>query len=226
MTIRYLCIYSPLLLTLMFAPASIRYRDVPLFGPNKAIADCLDPDADPDLDSDRDDVPDCEDECPNDRRKTTPEYCGCGVPEVDSDRDGWVDIAPQCQGGLDECSDDPQKVVAGRCGCGYFETTPFDDGEVECDNPDSEDIEIRVSARGGRVTIRLSRFQGGVQYVLAVQKRNSRGRYARVNGYPIRNSSGTFSIRLATGDYRFIGQVRRGDDRSNSASRTYRVNRR
>jgi hypothetical protein len=57
-----------------------------------------------------------DDQCPNDPEKTEPGICGCGVSDVDSDKDG----TPDCQ---DLCSQDPQKVEPGKCGCGVPEET-------------------------------------------------------------------------------------------------------
>ena len=38
-----------------------------------------------------DGVADCLDNCPEDINKSEPEICGCGVPEDDSDSDGFPD---------------------------------------------------------------------------------------------------------------------------------------
>ena len=228
MTTRNLCIFRPALFTL-----SLFLLPLPLFGSSSpftatvAHADCYDPDADPDLDSDGDDVPDCEDECPNDRRKVEEGVCGCNIADADGDKDGWIDQTPACQGGYDLCPSDPEKVEELSCGCGFFEPDPFEDGTVECDNPDEQDIRMRLAARGGRITVKLSRFQGNAQYVVTVQKQRAGSRrYQRLSGYPRVSSSPDINLNLARGNYRIVGQVRRGADRSLTATRSYSVTRR
>jgi hypothetical protein len=61
-------------------------------------------------DSDGDGVPDCQDACSHDPKKTAPGICGCGVAEVDRDGDG----IPDC---LDLCPADPARTTPGQCGC-------------------------------------------------------------------------------------------------------------
>jgi hypothetical protein len=65
------------------------------------------------------------DACPNDPKKTAPGVCGCGVRDVDSDRDGTLNC-------LDACPDDPAKTVIGLCGCGRPDTDTDADGTVDC----------------------------------------------------------------------------------------------
>lgn len=219
------CIYACLSMGLLFLPCDLNQGQT-LFAMPSAHADCLDIDADPDLDSDGDDVADCEDECPSDRNKTLLGICGCGVRDDDLDHDGWIDQTNACPTGRDECPADNEKSYAGLCGCGFHDVTPYEDGSVECDNPEDEDIQIKLLSRGKRVTVKLTRFQGAQTYRLAVQKQNSRGRFAKVAGSPYSNASGEFVFRLDPGIYRFIGQVRHDEDRSRAASLVHQVNRR
>ncbi len=77
------------------------------------------------LDTDGDLVADCLDACSNDRGKTQPGLCGCGVAETDTDND----YAPDC---IDSCDSDPNKVAAGACGCGVPDTDDDGDGTPNC----------------------------------------------------------------------------------------------
>jgi hypothetical protein len=77
------------------------------------------------LDTDGDLVADCLDACSNDRGKTQPGLCGCGVAETDTDRD----FTPDC---IDGCDSDANKVVAGVCGCGVADTDADGDGTPNC----------------------------------------------------------------------------------------------
>jgi hypothetical protein len=79
-------------------------------------------------DTDRDGVIDACDGCPNDRSKTAPGACGCGVPDTDRDGDGVLD----CKDG---CPDDPAKTSPGLLGCGVAETDSDGDGV-----PDASDV--------------------------------------------------------------------------------------
>lgn len=56
-----------------------------------------------------------EDQCPLDPNKTEPGFCGCGVLDMDEDKDG----TPDCR---DDCPDDSSKTKPGNCGCGVDET--------------------------------------------------------------------------------------------------------
>lgn len=56
------------------------------------------------------------DGCPDDGGKTDPGVCGCGVPDVDSDRDGTADC-------MDGCPSDADKLAPGQCGCGVPDGT-------------------------------------------------------------------------------------------------------
>jgi len=58
----------------------------------------------------------CADGCPSDPNKTAPGFCGCGVTDADTDRDGTRD----CNDG---CPSDPNKTEKGLCGCGALELT-------------------------------------------------------------------------------------------------------
>lgn len=89
-----------------------------------------------DHDGDGDDG--CSDLCPIDRYKSSPELCGCGVAETDSD----FDQTPDC---VDACPDDYDKIDPGACGCGVPDIDTDDDGVLDCvdpcpfDNPDDTD---------------------------------------------------------------------------------------
>lgn len=65
------------------------------------------------------------DSCPDDPMKSAPGLCGCGVPDTDSDDDGF----PNC---LDQCPDDPQKSGAGVCGCGISDVDNDLDAVPDC----------------------------------------------------------------------------------------------
>ncbi len=58
----------------------------------------------------------CSDGCPTDPNKTSPGYCGCGVPDSDTDGDGVRNCT-------DGCPSDPNKTDKGVCGCGVLELT-------------------------------------------------------------------------------------------------------
>ena len=79
----------------------------------------------PPADSDSDGTPDDSDGCPNDRNKTEPGVCGCGVADNDTDLDGKFD----CE---DSCPNDPNKTEPGTCGCGKLETDTDGDGIPDC----------------------------------------------------------------------------------------------
>jgi len=55
------------------------------------------------------------DECPDDNEKLLPGICGCGIPDIDGDRDGSADC-------IDGCPSDPYKTEPGQCGCQQAET--------------------------------------------------------------------------------------------------------
>ncbi len=76
-------------------------------------------------DSDNDGVPDVQDGCPSDPKKTAPGVCGCGTPDVDQDGDGIFD----CK---DKCPSDPSKTEPGVCGCGVPDTDRDGDGIIDC----------------------------------------------------------------------------------------------
>lgn len=78
---------------------------------------CFDPD------DDEDQAP--QDSCPSDPRKTEPGVCGCGTPDIDSDKDRVLD----CR---DECPSDPGKTKRGVCGCGTPDRDSDGDGTPDC----------------------------------------------------------------------------------------------
>lgn len=63
--------------------------------------------------------------CPTDPKKKEPGQCGCGIPDLDSDKDK----TPNC---LDECSRDSHKTAPGQCGCGKADTDTDKDGLANC----------------------------------------------------------------------------------------------
>jgi len=89
------------------------------------------PDAGPDIDakapSDSNGKPDADsvvDLCPGDPNKLLPGVCGCGVPDIDSDKDGVADC-------IDACPNDPKKTAPGICGCGLPEMDVNNNGVCE-----------------------------------------------------------------------------------------------
>eukprot|EP00808_Paulinella_micropora_P029302 g18286.t1 len=102
--------------------------------------------------------PTCVDVCPNDPLKIVPGYCGCGVPDTDTDGDGTPDCDDKCplhahkteagvcgcpkpdvdqdNDGTPNCNDgcmaDPLKTQPGRCGCGVLDTDTDADGTPNC----------------------------------------------------------------------------------------------
>ncbi|MHA2279777.1 MAG: hypothetical protein ACXAC5_02620 [Promethearchaeota archaeon] len=69
------------------------------------------------LDDDGDETFNCEDECPENARKTEPGVCGCIYLDTDTDSDG----TPDC---IDNCPNDPDKTEPGNCGCEVIEADP------------------------------------------------------------------------------------------------------
>ena len=76
-------------------------------------------------DSDGDGVPDSEDKCPTDPKKTAPGTAGCNKEEPDADKDGVLDQD-------DACPEDPEKAEPGECGCGVDEIDTDGDGTPDC----------------------------------------------------------------------------------------------
>ena len=72
------------------------------------------------------------DGCPDDISKISPDTCGCGVAETDSD----LDATPDC---LDACPLDPAKVAPGGCGCGVPDVDTDLDTILDCVDPDDDD---------------------------------------------------------------------------------------
>jgi hypothetical protein len=71
-------------------------------------------------DSDGDAVADACDGCPDDPAKTEPEFCGCGMPELNTDGDAWPDcIDPDDDG--DGVNDDEDSAPLDRFLCGDFD---------------------------------------------------------------------------------------------------------
>lgn len=64
--------------------------------------------------------------CPNSPiHKPAPGWCGCDLPDIDTDGDGFPDCA-------DSCNHDPLKIDPGSCGCGNLDTDSDDDGTPDC----------------------------------------------------------------------------------------------
>ena len=87
-----------------------------------------------DDDRDGDGFPNQVDGCPEDKNKSGPQDCGCGIMETDSDGDGSADC-------IDQCPDDPAKIDPGVCGCGMLDLDGNGDGSMGCvdlcpDDPD------------------------------------------------------------------------------------------
>jgi outer membrane protein assembly factor BamB len=72
------------------------------------------------------------DACPLDPSKRWAGLCGCGVADVDTDRDGALD----CQ---EACPLDPKKQQAGVCGCGNPDVDSDGDGVLDCEEQCPED---------------------------------------------------------------------------------------
>jgi hypothetical protein len=69
----------------------------------------------------------CVDNCPSDPLKTGPGVCGCGLPDSDTDGDGFQDC-------IETCDADPLKQDPGLCGCGAVDdpTDADADGSANC----------------------------------------------------------------------------------------------
>lgn len=67
--------------------------------------------------------------CPDDDEKTSPGICGCGVQDVDENRNGVVDCIEEKD---DRCPDDPEKIIPGYCGCGIPDTDSDGDTVIDC----------------------------------------------------------------------------------------------
>lgn len=67
------------------------------------------------------------DACTNDATKLDPGQCGCGMPDSDSDNDGFAN----CN---DACPNDANKQAAGACGCGVADADADGDGVLNCND--------------------------------------------------------------------------------------------
>ena len=65
------------------------------------------------------------DTCPDDPNKIEPGFCGCGIPDIDTDGDTTLNCS-------DACSNDPNKAKPGFCGCGTPDTDSDSDGTPDC----------------------------------------------------------------------------------------------
>jgi len=63
-----------------------------------------------------DGVADCMDECPKDMNKIETGICGCGMEDMDTDKDSVAN----CKDG---CPNDMLKMEPGVCGCGTLDGT-------------------------------------------------------------------------------------------------------
>lgn len=84
------------------APSADVQVDAPFDASDRDAGPCT-------IDSDEDGTPDCEDACREDPAKTAPGACGCGIPDVDADGDGFFG----CAGMLRDCDDDDGDVFPG-----------------------------------------------------------------------------------------------------------------
>jgi len=105
--------------------------------------------ANPDqADTDQDGSGNACDECPFDPGKIWPGICGCGIPDVDLNRNGTIDCLEtekkdsDGDGTPDEsdnCPDDPKKIEPGLCGCGIIDIDVDENGIIDCiQMPDSD----------------------------------------------------------------------------------------
>lgn len=91
-------------------------------------------------DADGDHIPDYDDQCPNDNKKSEPGVCGCGVADNDSNDNGTIDCLEEDQQGNnpaeaeDNCPADPNKIDPGLCGCGVADTDSDLDGNPDCND--------------------------------------------------------------------------------------------
>ena len=86
-------------------------------------------------DSDGDGLIDCFDGCPDDRKKTEPGDCGCGVREGDRDKDGVSDCIDICQGSDDNIDTDSDGIPDGCDSC-PLDPNNDSDGDGICDSQD------------------------------------------------------------------------------------------
>ncbi len=86
-------------------------------------------------DSDGDGTVDCLDGCPNDRKKTDPGECGCGVIDADKDKDGIANCNDVCHGSDDNVDMDGDGVPDG-CDTCPLDASNDSDNDGICDSDD------------------------------------------------------------------------------------------
>jgi len=84
------------------------------------------------MDMDEDGVPDCNDGCSEDGKKTESGKCRCGKSKMDLDGDG----TPDCN---DRCPMDAGKITPGKCGCSMPKFNLDSDGTLDCNHSCSQD---------------------------------------------------------------------------------------
>ncbi len=77
------------------------------------------------------------DECPDNPDKDEPGICGCGVLDLDTNKNGVVDCLETEEKIEDNCPEDPMKTEPGICGCGVPDSAANsgdddDDGTPNC----------------------------------------------------------------------------------------------
>ena len=74
------------------------------------------------------------DDCASDGSKRSPGQCGCGMPDADTDADGFADC-------VEGCDSDVSKQAPGLCGCGVVDSSVNTDGDGALDCNDGCDAD-------------------------------------------------------------------------------------